>query len=222
MPISSDLRHVCKRLRIRKLGELSQISEKDIRQVFKKTSLIISEIEVLIQLARTAYASPRLAGALKYASVAKLSNQNDQSVEGKTIRQGEGSLINPAVATRDIIFVPVGERGRSLGTVQLSVRLRHILDAKQIRILGDLNGLDYEEIKEYQNCGRRTIIELREIIRQLQLGSTDSSLGPAISEPVNNSTFVVPSHPGKCSCCTGFLRKTCQRADPRSIQRLPC
>ncbi len=192
MQISPDLRYVCKRLNLRKMADLGAITENDLRKVFKKTSQIIPEIEELIQLARTNYVTPRLAGSLKAAGSPKLPTQKNPSDQPKTLLQGTETPLEPEFAIHDVIFIPMTDRGRSLGTVELSVRLRHILDAKNIRIFGDLNGLNYEEIKKYKNCGSRTIVELRELIRQLQLGTTNISPSPANSEPANFSIFVVP------------------------------
>lgn len=186
MPISPELRHVCKRLKIRKMGDLSAINEKDLRKVFRKTSQLIPEIEELIQLARTNHVTPRLIGSLQAEASAKTPTKGTPTAQPKTLLQTAEPSLEPAVVARDIIFIPMAERGRSLGTVKLSVRLRHILGAKNIRILGDLNGLDYADIKKYQNCGSKTIIELREVVRQLQSGTTFFSPSPATAEPVNS------------------------------------
>ena len=192
MPMSLDLLHVCKRLNIRKMGDLSSINEQDLRKVFKKTSQIIPEIQELIDLARAEYVTPRLAGSLKFSSSSKLPNHNKSSVQTKTLSQTEETSSPPAISTEDTIFIPTSERGRSIGTVALSVRLRHVLEIRNIRILGDLNGLNYQDIIKYKNCGRKTVIELRELVRELQAGTTNFTTGPTAVEPINFSIFVVP------------------------------
>lgn len=121
-----------------------------------------------------------------------LLNHNKSSVQTKTLPQAEETSSSPAISTDDNIFIPTSERGRSLGTVALSVRLRNILKIKNILILSDLNGLNYQDIIKYRNCGRKTVIELRELVRELQTGTTNFTTRPTAVESINVSIFVVP------------------------------
>ena len=66
------------------------------------------------------------------------------------------------------IFIPQEARGRAIPTFQVSVRLRHIFEHKRFCILGDIHGISYAEFGKFRNCGKRTITELRELVRMIQ------------------------------------------------------
>jgi hypothetical protein len=68
------------------------------------------------------------------------------------------------------IFIPISERGRSLRTLTISVRLAHVLAIAKLHLLGDLHGKTYLEILRHRNCGRKTLDELRNVVRQIQFG----------------------------------------------------
>ena len=72
----------------------------------------------------------------------------------------------------DGIFIPVSERGRSLRTLTVSVRLSNVFGQQELHLLGDLHGKTYREIGRYRNCGRKTLEELRNLVRQIQLGNS--------------------------------------------------
>ena len=74
----------------------------------------------------------------------------------------------------DRIFIPISERGRSLRTLTVSVRLSNVFGQQKLHLLGDLHGKTYREIGRYRNCGRKTLEELRSIVRQIQLGDSQS------------------------------------------------
>lgn len=69
------------------------------------------------------------------------------------------------------IFIPAAEQGRPVASVGLSVRLRNVLERQRLQLFGNLHGLSYVEFAKYRNCGRKTLDELREIVRQLQHGT---------------------------------------------------
>jgi DNA-binding CsgD family transcriptional regulator len=71
------------------------------------------------------------------------------------------------------IFIPVSERGRSLKALVVSVRLSHIFEYAKLRLLGDLHGKTYLELGRYRNCSRKTLRELRDLIREIQLGNSE-------------------------------------------------
>ncbi len=59
-------------------------------------------------------------------------------------------------------------RGKLLATIPVSVRLQHVFEFKHFKLFGDLHGRSYSEIRGYRNCGKKTIEELREIVRAVQ------------------------------------------------------
>ncbi len=72
----------------------------------------------------------------------------------------------------------------------LSVRLAHVLEGGNIRLSGDLHGRIYADIARIRNCGKKTIEELREIVRELQLGN--GIITAAIEPRANINVLVVP------------------------------
>ena len=70
----------------------------------------------------------------------------------------------------DCIHVPASARGRELSAFPMSVRLRHVLDHGGCRLLGDLHGLRYSELEDRRGCGKRTVQELKTLIRNVQDG----------------------------------------------------
>jgi hypothetical protein len=80
----------------------------------------------------------------------------------------------------EMIVVPQEARGRLLSSFLVSVRLAHVLQFKNFRLLGELHGLTYYEVSKYRNCGRKTVEELRQLVRNVQLGSTVG--GPTVDE----------------------------------------
>jgi len=75
------------------------------------------------------------------------------------------------------IFIPISERGRSLRTLTVSVRLSNVFGQAKLHLLGDLHGKTYREIGRYRNCGRKTLDELRNVIRQIQIGEFQYPVG---------------------------------------------
>jgi Bacterial RNA polymerase, alpha chain C terminal domain/Sigma-70, region 4 len=92
----------------------------------------------------------------------------------------------------EVIFIPESKRMRTLNSANISVRLRNVLDAKNFRVLGDLNGLYYESFKQIKNCGRKCIDELRELIQNLQEAHAESPKNISSSELHTYAAFVVP------------------------------
>jgi hypothetical protein len=72
------------------------------------------------------------------------------------------------------IFVPSAERGQLIAAFPLSVRLANVLEAAKVRLSGDLHGRSFAEIARFRNCGKKTINELREIVRSLQVGDSEN------------------------------------------------
>jgi hypothetical protein len=68
----------------------------------------------------------------------------------------------------ETIFIPREARGKPLPPISLSVRLQRVLRLKNVRLAGDLHGRTVSEFGEYPNCGKRTLDELRELVRAVQ------------------------------------------------------
>jgi DNA-directed RNA polymerase alpha subunit len=71
------------------------------------------------------------------------------------------------------VYIPSAFHGRSIKSFVLSVRLANILANKNIRLAGELHGLNYRDFLRWQNCGRKTVAELQNVVRQMQSGSDE-------------------------------------------------
>ncbi len=105
----------------------------------------------------------------------------------KTVAKKDGNVSQLSVPPLQVpaderIFIPQEARGREISTFQVSVRLRHIFEYKRFCILGDIHGISYAEFGKFRNCGKKTVTELRELVRMVQraqpIGHADS-----VSEP---------------------------------------
>ena len=69
------------------------------------------------------------------------------------------------------IFIPAEERGHSMSSFSVSVRLGHLLEDADVTLAADLHGCSYVELGAYRNCGSKTLDELRELVRTIQGGA---------------------------------------------------
>ena len=76
------------------------------------------------------------------------------------------------------IFVPEGERERDLANLPISVRLAHLLEFSNIRRLGDLHGLNLDELAAYRSCGPKTVSEIQTLVE-----SVHGEIGECYSVP---------------------------------------
>ncbi len=83
------------------------------------------------------------------------------------------------------LFIPSAERGQLIAAFPLSVRLANVLEAANVRLSGDLHGRSFAEIARVRNCGKKTIDELREIVRSLQVGGSEGPPPPVVRHDPN-------------------------------------
>ncbi len=81
----------------------------------------------------------------------------------------------------ETIVIPQEAAARDLSSFSLSTRLAHVLRCTGHQLLGELDGLSYREFSLYRNCGRKTVEELRLLVRDVQLGTEPDK--PAVNEP---------------------------------------
>jgi Sigma-70, region 4/Bacterial RNA polymerase, alpha chain C terminal domain len=90
----------------------------------------------------------------------------------RTLQLGT-SESSPAISpTRDpdILQVSEGILDISLKEIPLSVRLAGILRSAGFEKLRDLHGTDMHDLLKVKNCGNRSILELRELLRRAEAG----------------------------------------------------
>lgn len=75
--------------------------------------------------------------------------------------------------SRSRIVVPQSARGWSISLMPISARLSGVLERMGVQLLGDLQGMSFDQVAKAKNCGRTTIAELRALVRSLQAGEFD-------------------------------------------------
>jgi hypothetical protein len=141
--------------------------------VFKHTARLIAEIEALIEKVRANHAAEAPRGPVP------------------DNRPGTQRQLPPP-SEADTIFIPANERGRLITSFPLSVRLAHVLATRELRLLRDIHGLTYGEIRDLPNCGKKTVDELRSLVRELQSGAGAAYTSePATSPIASTSCFTV-------------------------------
>jgi hypothetical protein len=83
-----------------------------------------------------------------------------------------------------LIAVPEYARSWSIQQLPLSVRLDHVLQKLNCRILGDLHGMTYNNLLDIPNCGVRTQVELQQLIAQVEKGEFSLANKEANQPPV--------------------------------------
>jgi hypothetical protein len=105
---------------------------------------------------------------------------NVSSVSVKIIRDGQAGTI----------FIPEKLRDRPISDFKFSTRQRTVLDPN-VRLLGELHGRTYGELRTWRGCGKFTISGLKKLFRQLQLDSGELHLPP---KPDDLGRLVVPAN----------------------------
>ena len=97
----------------------------------------------------------------------------DGRLDKFAIQVGQSEDNQPAPVT---ISIPQHAQGWLLSSLPISVRLAGVLERMERRLLGDLHGLSFREIRKVKNCGRGTIAELKTLISRIQSGEFDSAV----------------------------------------------
>lgn len=92
------------------------------------------------------------------------------------------------VSTDERIFIPQEARGRAISAFKISVRLGHIFGREQFFKLGDIHGISYTEFGKFSNCGKRTLEELRELVRMNQCSPQQFALDMVKVDSIRNET----------------------------------
>src|SRR5450759_4433262 len=168
LPLSRELSLTLRKLGIKSLGDLNGVSLKDFQRVSNRSSALVIELDELIQKLREDRPSPESVSKTATSSIVSAS-----SIPPATL--SESQLFKAELYHADTIVIPQEERGRLLSSFSVSVRLMHIFQFKKFRLLGELHGLTYSEIAKYRNCGRRTVEELRGLVRSVQRGGSPAT-----------------------------------------------
>lgn len=150
LPLSRELSIAFKRLGIKSLGDLNGVPIKSFQWVSNDGHTVAAELVTLIEQLRSDQTAT--------TSAPKRTRATPHPVASE--------LNHP-----DTIVIPQDARGRALTSFSLSVRLTRVLHLQMFRLLGELHGLTYLEVSKFRNCGRKTVEELRQFVRNVQLGT---------------------------------------------------
>ncbi len=197
LPLSSELAAILHRLRVSSLGDLSGTSLRDFQSVSENGTVLFLETGRLIERARRGdFAIPPFRNAKLNPVVSQ------HRPRAKLVQMQRRHTPDNAVSewpTDEAIFIPVEARGKRLATFPVSARLQHIFEFKHFSLFGDLHGLSFSEIRGYRNCGKKTIQELRDLVRAIQhtdqAAIADGRTGVVVHEappPVAEGAIFVP------------------------------
>lgn len=176
-----------RRLRLSTFGDLSGGSLRDFQRVSDNGTALFMEIGRLIERARRGdFALPSMQSARLNPVSSRLSALNSSLNRNGA---AHGKAVSETIAAGDErIFIPVEARGMLLATFTVSVRLQHVFEFKNFRLIGDLHGRSFSEIRSYRNCGKKTLDELRELVRAVQ----HSDHTPAADGPIDTVVHEAP------------------------------
>lgn len=89
------------------------------------------------------------------------------------------------------ISIPEGERERNLANLPISARLAHLLEFSNVRRLGDLHGMNLNELAAYRGCGRKTVSELQKLVKSVHGDIGERYFVPAEAHDI--SPFDLPT-----------------------------
>lgn len=97
-------------------------------------------------------------------------------------------LPGPA-ADPNIISVDDSVRSLALNELPVSKRLDNVMADRRWKKLGDVNGVSTIELLKTQNCGRKTIRELQELVRRANNGEFSPTVGGDIAAAIREVTM---------------------------------
>ena len=206
LPLTGELASVLRKLRISRFGDLAGVSLREYQRVSDIGTALFLEIGQLIQQARQGdFSEPpvqrmrmkQVPDHSRFADVLERSTSIDRRKQNKPM---DDSIVVKS-AEDETIFIPQEARGTPLATFPVSVRLLHIFGSKKFRLAGDLHGHALSDFRSYRNCGKKTLDEVRELVRAIQHAhratASAGQTGLVIHEappPVVADAFFVPPH----------------------------
>jgi hypothetical protein len=166
LPQSPELASVLRRLRASTLDDLCGTSLRDFQRVSDNGTALFLEVGRLIERARRGDFTISPVGNERLNSVSSRRLPPLSSIPKEKGQAGRRSVSE--APTDETIFIPAEAHGKLLATFPISARLQHIFESKHFRLFGDLHGRSFSEIRSYCNCGKKTIEELRNLVREIQ------------------------------------------------------
>jgi hypothetical protein len=163
--VSVRLWNVLQSLGIQKLGDLHEMSYRDVFAAKNCGRNTIFELRDCVE---------RI-----------WSSEDFQSETNFPIRVAVPAAKETKKSLLETIYIPQEARGLPLSSFPFSTRLSNVLRNFEFRLLGDLQGMAYDDFERSENCGNKTIFELKEFIEKIQSGDllTNTSAAQSVIAP---------------------------------------
>lgn len=165
LPLSTELASALRKLCVSVFDDLSGVSLRDFQRVAANGNALFSEIGRLLERARHGDFVVSLGRNMRLNTVS--SHRVAPNLAFKRQARPANEVLLEASAG-ETIFIPLEAHGVPLAMFSVSVRLQHVFEFKHFRLIGDLHGLSFSEIRSYRNCGKKTLDELRELVSTIQ------------------------------------------------------
>jgi hypothetical protein len=208
LPLPSELASVLRKLRISTLDDLSAVALHDFQRVSGNGRALFLELGRLIERARRGAFPIPMRRTSRLGSVLCHRRAEDNSTAPAQSRTHDKVVLE--LPEDETIFIPLDARGIPLAMFPASARLQHIFEFRHFRLAADLHGLTFSEFGRYRNCGRKTLDELRALVRTIQHSHQPADpAGPfdlVVQEaprPVAADAFFVPENVRDFEVCFG-------------------
>lgn len=152
LDISPPLLSLLKKRGFTELGDFDSLSHFEFRRYFRGFPSPTDVVLIVDQSIN------RLVESLEH------SEREPQAVLPPPVGSNDHVSVEQAVP----IYIPVEHRGTPVAAYSPSVRLRNVCHDAGIRVLGQLNGRTLIDFGKLQNCGKKTVTELRQPVHRLQ------------------------------------------------------
>ena len=110
----------------------------------------------------------------------ELTSKNDPTESESAVELLPEKIIIPQI----VFHLPIE-------ALPLSVRLDNVLNALNVRELGELDGMSFNEFQKTRNCGLKTVNELKEILERANVGEFDDWLNEISVRAVGQANLTI-------------------------------
>ena len=82
----------------------------------------------------------------------------------------------------EVVYIPPLMASREFSKFKMSARLRNVLGFNNYWLLGDLDGIAYDDLLKLRNCGKVSVTELRRLVKRIQNEAKFLSSHPAAAD----------------------------------------
>ena len=82
----------------------------------------------------------------------------------------------------EVVYIPTMMAAREFSKYKMSARLRNVLGFNNYWLLGDLDGVAYDDLLKLRNCGKVSVAELKGLVKRIQNEAEFLSSQPAAAD----------------------------------------